>query len=53
MLSKVRAKRRKTSKFRDKTIAATGRPAGWCDLIARWWPVDAVVGENGAFFTRK
>jgi len=32
-----------------KTIAVTGRPAGWCDLIARWWPVDAVIGENGAF----
>lgn len=31
------------------TIAVTGRPAGWCDLIARWWPVDAVIGENGAF----
>ena len=28
----------------------TGRPAGWCDLIARFWPVDAVVGENGAFW---
>ena len=27
----------------------TGRPAGWCDLIARFWPVDAVVGENGAW----
>jgi len=36
-----------------KTIAVTGRPAGWCDLIARWWPVDAVVGENGAFFFYK
>jgi len=32
-----------------KAVAVTGRPAGWCDLIARWWPVDAVVGENGAF----
>ncbi len=31
------------------TLAVTGRPAGWCDLIARWWPVDAVIGENGAF----
>jgi len=31
-----------------RTIAVTGRPAGWCDLIARWWPVDSVVGENGA-----
>lgn len=29
-------------------IPVTGRPAGWCDLIAREWPVDAVVGENGA-----
>ena len=33
-----------------KTIAVTGRPAGWCDHIARMWPVDAVVGENGAFY---
>ena len=31
-----------------KTIAVTGRPAGWCDLMALWWPVDSVVGENGA-----
>lgn len=31
-------------------IPVTGRPAGWCDLIARFWPVDAVVGENGAFW---
>jgi HAD superfamily hydrolase (TIGR01484 family) len=30
-------------------IAVTGRPAGWCDLIVRQWPVAAVVGENGAF----
>mgnify|MGYP001486028229 CR=1 FL=1 len=29
-------------------IPVTGRPAGWCDLIARLWPVDGVVGENGA-----
>ncbi len=33
-----------------KTIPITGRPAGWCDHIARMWPVDAVVGENGAFY---
>ena len=31
-----------------KTVVVTGRPAGWCDLIARWWPVDSVIGENGA-----
>ena len=33
-----------------RTVAVTGRPAGWCDHIARMWPVDAVVGENGAFY---
>lgn len=33
-----------------KVIPITGRPAGWCDHIARMWPVDAVVGENGAFY---
>jgi HAD superfamily hydrolase (TIGR01484 family) len=31
-------------------VAVTGRPAGWCDHIGRMWPVDAVVGENGAFW---
>lgn len=34
------------------TVPITGRPAGWCDHIARMWPVDAVVGENGAFYFR-
>ena len=33
-------------------IAVTGRPAGWCDHIARMWPVHAVVGENCAFYFR-
>lgn len=33
-----------------KLVPITGRPAGWCDHIARMWPVDAVVGENGAFY---
>jgi HAD superfamily hydrolase (TIGR01484 family) len=31
-------------------IPITGRPAGWCDHIARMWPVSAVVGENGALY---
>src|SRR5690606_8914252 len=31
-------------------IPVTGRPAGWCDHIARMWPVDAVIGENGALY---
>src|SRR5258708_39741422 len=34
------------------TIPITGRPAGWCDHIARMWPVAGVVGENGAFYFR-
>jgi hypothetical protein len=31
-------------------IPVTGRPAGWCEMIARQWPVAAVIGENGAFY---
>jgi len=31
-------------------VPITGRPGGWCDHIGRMWPVDAVVGENGAFY---
>jgi HAD superfamily hydrolase (TIGR01484 family) len=33
-------------------IPITGRPAGWCDMVARFWPVAGVVGENGAFWFR-
>ncbi len=31
-------------------VPVTGRPAGWCDMIARLWPVAGGVGENGAFY---
>ena len=31
-------------------VPITGRPAGWCDHIARMWPVHGIVGENGAFY---
>ncbi len=31
-----------------RVIPVTGRPAGWCDAIIRQWPVEAVIGENGA-----
>lgn len=31
-------------------VPVTGRPAGWCELIARQWPVRGVVGENGGFY---
>ncbi len=33
-------------------IPVTGRPAGWCEMIARFWPVGGIVGENGAFYFR-
>jgi HAD superfamily hydrolase (TIGR01484 family) len=36
-----------------KVIAVTGACAGWCDHIAQLWPVDAVLGENGAFIMEK
>lgn len=31
-------------------IPITGRPAGWGDHIARMWPVEGLVDENGAFY---
>ena len=42
-------------KLRDaglQVIPITGRPAGWCEMIARFWPVVGVVGENGGFYFR-
>lgn len=33
-----------------KVVPVTGRPAGWVDHIARMWPVDGVVGENGGLW---
>ncbi len=35
-----------------QVVPVTGRPAGWCELIARQWPVAGVIGENGAFYFR-
>ncbi|MBC7466733.1 MAG: HAD-IIB family hydrolase [Bdellovibrio sp.] len=35
-----------------KVIPITGRPAGWCEMIARFWPVVGIVGENGGFYFR-
>ena len=46
----VAMERLKDAKIRS--IPITGRPAGWCDHIARMWPVDGLVGENGAFYFR-
>jgi HAD superfamily hydrolase (TIGR01484 family) len=37
-----------------KLIAVTGRPLGFAEVLARMWPIDAAVGENGAgFFARE
>ncbi len=33
-------------------VPVTGRPAGWCEMIARLWPVTAIIGENGGFYFR-
>ncbi len=35
-----------------QVLPITGRPAGWCEMIARQWPVAGVVGENGGFYFR-
>lgn len=42
----------KLKDYNIKTIIVTGRPAGWCEMMARTWPIDGVIGENGAFFFR-
>lgn len=36
-----------------QVVPVTGGCAGWCDQIARTWPVAAVIGENGAFHIAK
>jgi len=37
-----------------KLVAVTGRPSGWGAVIARQWPVDGCVTENGAvYFARR
>lgn len=33
-----------------RVVPVTGRPGGWVDQIARMWPVDACVGENGGLW---
>ena len=35
-----------------RTVAVSGRAAGFCEYAARMWPVDAVIGENGGFSYR-
>lgn len=36
-----------------KVVGVTGACAGWCDQMAKLWPLDGVIGENGAFWMRR
>ena len=30
-----------------RIVLVTGRPAGWAEVLASVWPVDAAIAENG------
>ena len=34
-------------------VVATGRPLGWAEVVARTWPIDGAVAENGAASARR
>ena len=34
-------------------LVVTAAPAGWCDQMARMWPIDGVIAENGGLFIRR
>jgi HAD superfamily hydrolase (TIGR01484 family) len=36
-----------------RLVACTGRPAGWGAVVARQWPVDLAIAENGAVAFRR
>ncbi|VVE19716.1 MULTISPECIES: hypothetical protein [Pandoraea] len=36
-----------------RVIPVTAAPAGLCDRMARMWPVDGVIGENGGIFFQR
>ena len=36
-----------------RVLPVTAAPAGWCDQMARMWPVDGVIAENGGLFIRR
>lgn len=33
-----------------QVIPVTGASAGWCDCMIRTWPIESIIGENGAYF---
>lgn len=36
-----------------RVIPVTAAPAGWCEQMARMWPIDGVIAENGGLFLRR
>jgi hypothetical protein len=34
-------------------VAVTGRPSGWGEVLARQWPIEGIVTENGAVSLRR
>lgn len=36
-----------------RVVPVTAAPAGWCDQMARMWPIDGVIGENGGLHIRR
>ena len=33
-----------------RVVPVTGACAGWCECMLRTWPIDSIIGENGAFY---
>jgi HAD superfamily hydrolase (TIGR01484 family) len=40
----------KLQKAGIRVVPVTGASAGWCDCMIRTWPIDSIIGENGAFY---
>ncbi len=34
-------------------VPVTAAPCGWCDVMARMWPVGGVIGENGGVYLHR
>jgi hypothetical protein len=34
-------------------VPVTAASAAWCDQMARTWPIDGVIGENGGLFVQR
>lgn len=36
-----------------EVVPVTGASAGWCDCLIKTWPINHIIGENGAVFMEK